>query len=84
MDFSVVIPIYKRNEIFKKCLISINNQKIKLEPSKIMDKSLRFINQVGEIVLLLAPVDLINKYEASNSKPEILWFNNYVKFNYYL
>ena len=65
-------------------MISINNQKIKLEPSKITDKSLRFINQIDEIVLLLAPVDLINKFEASNNKPEILWFNNYVKFNYYL
>ena len=50
-------------------LISINNQKIKLEPSKISDKTLRFINQIGEIVLLLAPVDLINKFEASNNKP---------------
>ena len=51
---------------------------------KILDKSLRFINQIGEIVLLLAPVDLINKFEASNNEPEIIWFNNYVKFNYYL
>ena len=29
MNFSVVIPIYKRNEIFKSCLISINNQLLK-------------------------------------------------------
>ena len=65
-------------------MISINNQKIKLEPSKITDKSLRFINQIGEIVLLLAPVDLINKFEDSNNEPKIIWFDNYVKFNYYL
>ena len=79
----VTARVYHRNKIRRR-LISINNQKIKLEPSKIRDKSLRFINQIGEIVLLLAPVDLINKFEASNNKPEILWFNNYVKFNYYL
>ena len=29
MKFSVVIPIYKRNEIFKSCLISINKQLLK-------------------------------------------------------
>ena len=29
MNFSVVIPIYKRNEIFKSCLVSINNQLLK-------------------------------------------------------
>ena len=79
----VTARVYHRNKIRRR-LISINNQKIKLDPSKITDKSLRFINQIGEIVLLLAPVDLINKFEASNNKPEILWFNNYVKFNYYL
>ena len=79
----VTARVYHRNKIRRR-LISINNQKIKLEPSKITDKSLRFINQIGEIVLLLAPVDLINKFEANNNEPEILWFNNYVKFNYYL
>ena len=79
----VTARVYHRKKIRRR-LISINNQKIKLEPSKITDKSLRFINQIGEIVLLLAPIDLINKFEASNNEPEIIWFNNYVKFNYYL
>ena len=79
----VTARVYHRNKIRRR-LISINNQKIKLEPSKITDKSLRFINQIGEIVLLLAPIDLINKFKASNNEPEIIWFNNYVKFNYYL
>jgi len=79
----VTARVYHRNKIRRR-LISINNQKIKLEPSKITDKSLRFINQIGEIVLLLAPIDLIKKFKASNNEPEIIWFNNYVKFNYYL
>ena len=79
----VTARVYHRNKIRRR-LITINKQKIKLEPSKITDKSLRFINQIGEIVLLLAPVDLINKFEDSNNEPVIIWFNNYVKFNYYL
>ena len=79
----VTARIYHRNKIRRR-LISIKNQKIKLDPRKITDKNLRFINQIGEIVLLLAPVDLINKFEASNNEPEIMWFNNYVKFHYYL
>ena len=79
----VTARVYHRNKIRRR-LISINNQKIKLDPSKITDKSLRFINQIGETVLLLAPVDLINKFEASNNEAEIIWFNNNVKFNYYL
>ena len=79
----VTARVYHLNKIRRR-LISINNQKIKLEPSKIRDKSLRFINQIGEIVLLLAPVDLIKKFEDSNNEPVIIWFNNYVKFNYYL
>ena len=79
----VTARVYHRNKIRRR-LISIKNQKIKLDPSNMTDKNLRFINQIGEIVLLLAPVDLINKFEASNNKPELLWFNNYVKFNYYL
>ena len=29
MDFSIIIPIYKRNEIFKDCLLSINSQILK-------------------------------------------------------
>ena len=79
----VTARVYHRNKIRRR-LISINNQKIKLEPNKITDKSFRFINQIGEIVLLLAPVDLINKFKTSNNEPEIMWFNNNVKFNYYL
>ena len=55
----VTARVYHRNKIRRR-LISINNQKIKLEPSKITDKSLRFINQIGEVVLLLAPIELIN------------------------
>ena len=39
MDFSIVIPIYKRNEIFKTCLSSIDNQLLKPKEIIIVDNN---------------------------------------------
>ena len=62
MDFSVVIPIYKRNEIFKKCLISINNQLLKPKEVIIVNNNtdLSDSNQLYNVINSINFVQSIN------------------------
>ena len=62
MDFSIVIPIYKRNEIFKKCLISINNQLLKPKEVIIVNNNtdLSDSNQLYNVINSINFVQSIN------------------------
>lgn len=79
----VTARVYHRNKIRRR-LITIKSQEIKLDPKSLPDKNFRFINHIGKIVLLLAPVDLIDEFESSKNQQELKWYNKNIKFNYYL
>ena len=78
----VTARVYHRNKIRRR-LITIKSQVTNFDPKSLPDKNFRFINYIGKIILLLAPVNLIDEFVESKQKPELKWYNKYIKFNYY-
>ena len=78
----VTARVYHRNKIRRR-LITIKSQETNFDTKSLPDKNFRFINYIGKFILLLAPVNIINEFVESKQKPELKWYNKYIKFNYY-